>query len=334
MPHIRCLPDNKTVAIESGQTILEALLKADIPITNICGGQAYCSTCRIMFLEGIENCSAATESEIALTKRLNFPFHVRLACQTQLLGDHASFRRMVNDEQDINIVDHQFASGVTGNKKKVTLLVAKIQGTTGFDETNFPYDIFYTMSRYFQCLHQSVNQYGGIVNSYLDSTIIATFGIKEAEKASEGAVWAGLEMLRSLAELNEFLRQLSYQPLKLTIGIHTGEVVLVAADPNRTNLVIPVGKTVTQAQQIQLANQQANTELLVSELVYNQLSERVTVGRKGNLSLGNGEVRVYELTGIEGDAPTISQPDESSPSILKRVSAFIEKFANRRTKGR
>jgi adenylate cyclase len=57
--------------------------------------------------------------------------------------------------------------------------------------------------------------------------------------AAERAVWAGLEMLKAVKELNAFLEQLSYQPLNLSIGIHYGEAVLVPVDSNKPNFVTP-----------------------------------------------------------------------------------------------
>lgn len=331
MPQVVCYPDNKSVDLESGQTILDGLLNAEIPITNVCGGQAYCSTCRVMLLEGIENCTEATQSELALAKKLDFPFHVRLACQTKVLQGDVKVRRLVNDDQDIDIVDHQFSSGATGNKKAVTLLVAKIRGTTNFDEINFPYDTFYTMSRYFQCLHKIVHQYGGVINNYMDHLAIATFGMNHDNNSAEQAVWAGLEMLKSQQELNQFLEQLSYQPLNLTIGIHFAEVVLVAADPQRLDLIIPVGSGVSLSQQIEASNVRAKTSILMSESVYTQVQSQVVLGRKGNITVGDQDIKVFEPVEMSGEPPVIEQVTAAeSKSLLGRVSTFMDRFSGKK----
>ena len=63
MATITCLPDGKTISLEPSETILEADLKADIPHAHACGGRAKCSTCRIIILKGLENCSPRTELE-------------------------------------------------------------------------------------------------------------------------------------------------------------------------------------------------------------------------------------------------------------------------------
>ena len=43
---------NKTIEISQNQTILELALANEIPMTHACGGNARCSTCRIMIIEG------------------------------------------------------------------------------------------------------------------------------------------------------------------------------------------------------------------------------------------------------------------------------------------
>ena len=65
MHKIACLPDNRQLSIEAGETILEASLRAGVPHAHACGGRARCSTCRIWVLEGLEHCSERSERERA-----------------------------------------------------------------------------------------------------------------------------------------------------------------------------------------------------------------------------------------------------------------------------
>src|SRR5271157_990671 len=65
MAAITCAPDGKTIPLGPSETILEAVLRADIPHAHACGGRAKCSTCRIAILGGLENCSPRTETEQA-----------------------------------------------------------------------------------------------------------------------------------------------------------------------------------------------------------------------------------------------------------------------------
>jgi adenylate cyclase len=82
MPQIYYLPDEKTVETDPDNNILTASLNAGITHTNVCGGNARCSTCRVMVLEGLEYRTPRTEREQVLAEHLDFCPSIRIACQT------------------------------------------------------------------------------------------------------------------------------------------------------------------------------------------------------------------------------------------------------------
>jgi adenylate cyclase len=96
---IHYLPDDCTIEISDAQSILEASLAAGVPIAHACGGQARCSTCRVMVLEGMEHCSARSPEEEKLSHHLGFGCSVRLACQTRVHGP-VRLRRLILDWED------------------------------------------------------------------------------------------------------------------------------------------------------------------------------------------------------------------------------------------
>jgi adenylate cyclase len=197
MTKINCLPDKRSVEINDSDTVLEALLAGGIDHTHVCGGNAYCSTCRIMILDGIENCSSPSSAERALAQKLDFPVHIRLACQTKVSGD-VSIRRMVIDNEDIDIVEGQLASGAISNDRPLAILVASIRGATNFDEVNFHYDIIYIMSRYFNQMQKVIGQYGGTIPNYMGVKMLAIFGTNDTDLNVDRAVWAGCKRVKCL----------------------------------------------------------------------------------------------------------------------------------------
>ncbi len=52
MPSVRFLPDNKTVSIAAGTTILEAAQQAEVSITTQCGASGNCGRCVVRILKG------------------------------------------------------------------------------------------------------------------------------------------------------------------------------------------------------------------------------------------------------------------------------------------
>ena len=45
-------PDEKTVSVEKGSTVLEAARQAGIYIQSVCGGDRVCGKCRVKILKG------------------------------------------------------------------------------------------------------------------------------------------------------------------------------------------------------------------------------------------------------------------------------------------
>ena len=333
MPKIKCLPDRVNINAKESDTILQSLLDNGITHTHVCGGNAYCSTCRVMILEGIDNCSQPTVAEKALARRLEFPFHVRLACQTRVSGN-VSIRRLVLDEEDIDFVEGQLSAESLGGKKSVAVLFATVRGAHNFDEVNFYYDLIYIMSRYFQRMNKTINSYGGFINNYMNYWLMGVFGLNNGQDAAERAVWAALEMFKVVEELNIYLERLSYPPVYLSIGIHYGPVVLVPIETHKeSGKYTLVGDTVNLVSRIEGINRELGSELLISGDVYNQVSQKVTINRTYTLKSvsKNKEYPIFEVTSITGDAPTIIETVEVmrvKGSLGKRIKSFMQKFSS------
>ena len=77
---------DRSLKIEEGQSILEASLAAGIPHYHACGGNAQCSTCRVLVERGAEHLTPFNQKESALRARIPMPSNVRLACQTFVTG--------------------------------------------------------------------------------------------------------------------------------------------------------------------------------------------------------------------------------------------------------
>jgi len=76
------LPQNETVKVEKGTTLLEASAKAGAYINSICGGDRICGRCRLIVKKGDVNTYPTT-----LLKREEIKKGYVLACQTKVIGD-------------------------------------------------------------------------------------------------------------------------------------------------------------------------------------------------------------------------------------------------------
>ncbi len=89
MPRITFKTKDKdvTVDVERGISVLDAALRSKIPIYHTCGGNASCSTCRIVVLEGAKHLSGVETAEAQVLDAFDLKAPHRLGCQSQVLGD-------------------------------------------------------------------------------------------------------------------------------------------------------------------------------------------------------------------------------------------------------
>lgn len=313
MPQLAVQPEQQTIPVQPSETLLDALLAQDIPHTHACGGQAYCSTCRVLILEGIKNCSPPTRAEKALAQKLQFPIHVRLACQTKITGD-VTIRRLVMDHQDLDLVDGQLMGGQGVAEQELVLLYAVLKGMETFDQVNFPYDMAHLMGRYFQQLHQITSAYGGKISSTMGTHALITFDPRSFDRTVERAVWAALDLLRAMVGVNQMVEQLHYQPLKLCLAVHPGLAVQVIPAPNAPPL--PLGDAVTTVMGLASLPQ----TLVVSAAGLRHITNRALLGPE------IAEVSAQVVTGMRGAPPEQVAATPPEVSLGQRLAALMQKF--------
>ena len=182
MPLLNFLPDNQKIQAHAGETILQAGLRAGIPHASFCGGSARCSTCRVIILEGLENCAPRHPEEQAIAEMLRFEPQVRLACQTVVTGD-VKLRRLVTDVLEDVDVDSLYVEGVEpcsiGVEKDILILFADIRGFTPFAEKLLHYDVIHVLNLFFQQAGKVIARYGGTINNYMGDGFMALFEAAE-----------------------------------------------------------------------------------------------------------------------------------------------------------
>ncbi len=84
MPQVKFMPENRTIEIENGLSLLKAASKAGVYIKSGCGGKGTCGACKVVVMSG--------EPEVKGTGNLSpdqIAAGVRLACMTFVTGDLA-----------------------------------------------------------------------------------------------------------------------------------------------------------------------------------------------------------------------------------------------------
>lgn len=282
---------------ESGSTILEASLKNGISHMHVCGGNARCSTCRVMVLDGMDNLEPQTDEEKKLARKKNFEEGIRLACQARIRGD-ARIRRLVMDDTDAEIAVS--TSGPGGHEERLAILFSDIRDFTPFAERQLPYDIIHILNRYFKQMGSAIIDNGGHIDKYIGDGIMALFGLNgepDAEKC-RNAARAALEMVRGLHDVNEYVEKHFGEKFRIGIGLHFGRVVVGEVGHPKHREFTALGDGVNTASRIESTTKKANASILASEEFVTNACDTIKVGRVFLARLkGKAErKKLYELS--------------------------------------
>ncbi len=303
MPRIRYLTDGRTLDVGPGTTLLRASLDNGIPHTHVCGGNAKCSTCRVLVIEGLEHCGPRNEKEARLARDRGFAADIRLACQTAPGGDVA-LRRLVLDAEDVALVDAEAKGaslGSGGEERRVAILFSDIRNFTAFSEKQLPYDVVHSLNRYFHRVEAVVARHGGRIDNFIGDGMMALFGTAAASaNPSLDAVRAALEMLDEVAAMRPYFEANFKFDLRIGIGIHCGEVVLGAVGFGERRRLTAIGDAVNLASRIERMNKEAGTSLLVSASTWENVRGAVRGGRQLEVPLKgkSGKYSLYEVVAL------------------------------------
>jgi len=256
------------VPIQPDKTLLELALAVDIPLVNVCGGKARCSTCRVVVVEGSENLTQREDLEAQLARSRGFPDSVRLACQASATGP-VRVRRVIYDEIDGQILGQADSAA----ERHLAILFADIRNFTPFSERHLPYDIVHILNRYFLTVGTQILEQGGHIDKYMGDGVMALFGLggTDGPETCNAALAAARAMLVHLSTFNDHLEQFFHERFEIGIGLHFGQVVVgELGHPDRKQLTA-IGDPVNVTARIEAATKTAGVPLLVSEAFAEQV---------------------------------------------------------------
>ncbi|MFT5167686.1 MAG: adenylate cyclase [Saprospiraceae bacterium] len=292
---IKILPDHKTIDIQNEQTILDASLAASIAHAHVCGGSAKCSSCRVIVLEGIENCCPRNEDELDLAHKLGFTKDVRLACQTTVSGP-IKIRRPVLDEIDIQMATSVNRNGVNsiGEEKEATMLFADIEGYTAFAEASMPYDVVHMLNRYYYQMGKVIKTHNGFIMDYFGDGFLAIFGLEDNATHALDAVNAGIEMQAEIQKINPYFKNLFGKDFNVRIGVSSGKVIVGSIGLTGMRKLAAIGDAVNFAARIEAANKDLKTKFLISESTYIRTKDKVAVKNEFEISV-KGKTGIHKV---------------------------------------
>ncbi len=189
------------------------------------------------------------------------------------------------------IIAHPDSLLATGHKKELTILFSDIESFTTHSERLSPYQIQRYLNEYFEEMVEIVFGYKGTVDKYIGDGLMVFFGDPDPQPDHAlQCVRAAMAMQMKARELSQRWESEGGMPLRIRIGINTGEVVVGNMGSARRLSYTVLGSAVNLAQRLE-SNAPAGG-IMISERTRSLLHEHVKTRSLGEIPLKGIEQNV------------------------------------------
>ena len=220
------------------------------------------------------------------------------------------------------VMDRLLESGdavLGGINREVSVLFSDIRGFTSISERLGAQETVALLNEYFTDMVDIVFAHQGVLDKYMGDMIMAVFGsVLQNADDPDNAVTVGSKMMVGLRELNLRLTARGRDPIRIGVGISTGQVVAGnIGSPKRLEYTV-IGNRVNIAHRLEDANKFYGTSILICSETYARLKERGPVREIDLIRVRGMEtpVAIYEVIGHHNE--------ESFPQREAALAAFAE----------
>ncbi len=208
-----------------------------------------------------------------------------------------TFGRYVDQEIAQKLLRRPETARLGGEKRQVVIMFTDIRDFTPIAEGLSPETTIQLVNGYFTRMVEVLRQHHGIIVDFLGDAILAFFEPLDGSLVPvvRGALQCALEMQQAMLGVNVAGIGQQLPPLRMGIGLHTGEVVVGNIGSETRAKYGIVGAAVNLAHRLQA--QARGGEVVISEEVYRMVQSKVTVSRviETRLKGIQGPVTLYAI---------------------------------------
>lgn len=187
---------------------------------------------------------------------------------------------------------------LSGKKQIVTVFFTDVRNFTTLCEGLPPEEVVVRMNELFAMMGKVIEHHGGTIFDFIGDAVLAVFGApKENRDHARAAAESALEVLAGLDELNVRWVKNNLAPLRIGIGLHTGEVVAGIVGTGDRKKFDVTGDTVNTGSRVEGLNKELGTSVLATRETVALLDGHFTVRNCGEVSVKGREqaVEVFEV---------------------------------------
>lgn len=189
-----------------------------------------------------------------------------------------------------------------GRLVEATAMFSDIHSFTALTETQSPADTIELLNTYYTLMFEAITSHGGIVNQMQGDGLMAIFGAPiHRPDHPKLAVQAGLEMVEMIELFNLEQGALGKPPIKIGVGIATGEVIAGFTGTLHRATYTCVGDAVNLAARLEAHTKFVNQPILINETTRLALYDDIPVEDQGIVPMRGKkqEVHVYSVRAIK-----------------------------------
>lgn len=209
-----------------------------------------------------------------------------------------------------------------GERREVTVLFSDIRGFSRLSEQLDPQRLALLVNQYLTPMTDAVLDEQGFLDRYIGDAIMALFGApKTREDHAVLAVRTAFHMLERLERLNRQWAAEPWAPVRIGIGMNSGEVSLGNFGSERRIEYTAIGDTVNLASRLEGLNKAYGTAVLVGEQTRDRLGEAFWVRELDRVRVKGKDVptRIFEVLGPR-------ESDRPCPVDVERFEAGLQAY--------
>jgi adenylate cyclase len=191
-------------------------------------------------------------------------------------------RRFATSEVAQDLQQSGFALG--GKRVVASVMFSDIRGFTALCESQPPEETIELLNTYYMLMFDAISGHGGVVTLMIGDGLMALFGAPLALEDSAGsAVAAALEMMELIEQFNLERNAAKKAPIRIGVGIATGEVVAGYTGTRQRATYTCIGDTVNLASRLETHTKVTGRGILIDEATQHALIDGVPTQALGEV---------------------------------------------------
>lgn len=201
----------------------------------------------------------------------------------------------------------------------MTILFSDIRSFTTLSESISPEEVYEFLNEYFQLITPLIANGGGFIDKYMGDGIMAIFADTETQKNSaDNSVMTAISLFKEVQNFNNSRISKGLKPIRIGVGINTGELILGTVGTRDRLSTTVVGNTVNLASRLESITSRYSTEIIVSASTITNLKEHSLIRYR--------EIDTIIAKGLSSPCEIYEVYNHKGAEFLQRMSYSLKPY--------